>query len=182
MNRPDFDTIINRRGTGSYKWDDQPAAPADTLHLWVADMDFRCAEPITNALQRRVEHGIFGYTYVSDDYYDAVTDWFSARHGWNIDRGSIIYTSGVVPAISAIIKAMTHPGDMVITQTPAYNCFFSSTVTTTVCWLRIRLSMTTDAIQSTLNALRNWPPTLAAGFCFSAILTTHRDAFGLPTN
>ena len=126
MNRPDFDTIINRRGTGSYKWDDQPAAPADTLHLWVADMDFRCAEPIINALQRRVEHGIFGYTYVSDDYYDAVTDWFSARHGWNIDRGSIIYTSGVVPAISAIIKAMTHPGDMVITQTPAYNCFFSS--------------------------------------------------------
>lgn len=126
MNRPDFDSIIDRRETGSYKWDDEPDAPADMLPLWVADMDFRCAEPIIEALRRRVDHGIFGYTYVPDAYYDAVTRWFSRRHGWNIDRRSMIYTSGVVPAVSAIIKAMTNPGDIVITQTPAYNCFFSS--------------------------------------------------------
>ena len=84
------------------------------------------ADAIIDALQKRVAHGIFGYTRVPDAYYDAVTSWFSRRHGWNIDREWIIYTSGVVPAVSAVIKALTVPGDKVIVQTPVYNCFFSS--------------------------------------------------------
>lgn len=119
----DFDKTIDRRATNSYKWD---SAPGGVLPMWVADMDFRTASAIIDALQKRVAHGIFGYTRVPDAYYDAVTSWFSRRHGWDIDREWIIYTSGVVPAVSAVIKAMTVPGDKVIVQTPVYNCFFSS--------------------------------------------------------
>lgn len=119
----DFDKTIDRRATNSYKWD---SAPEGVLPMWVADMDFRTAPAIIDALQKRVAHGIFGYTRVPDAYYDAVTSWFSRRHGWDIDRERIIYTSGVVPAVSAVIKALTVPGDKVIVQTPVYNCFFSS--------------------------------------------------------
>lgn len=119
----DFDKTIDRRATNSYKWD---SAPEGALPMWVADMDFRTAPAIIDVLQKRVAHGIFGYTRVPDAYYDAVTSWFSRRHGWNIDREWIIYTSGVVPAVSAVIKALTVPGDKVIVQTPVYNCFFSS--------------------------------------------------------
>ncbi len=120
----DFDHINERRGTGSYKWDS--AAGCNVLPLWVADMDFRTAPAIVDALRRRVDQGIFGYTLVGDSYYSSVTDWFAQRHGWSIDRDWIIYTSGVVPAISAVIKALTRPGDAVLTLTPVYNCFFSS--------------------------------------------------------
>lgn len=120
----DFDKQISRRGTNSYKWDS--AKTEDVLPMWVADMDFHTAPAIVEALHRRVEHGIFGYTRVPDSYYDAVTGWFARRHGFQIDREWIIYTSGVVPALSAIIKALTHPGDKVLIQTPVYNCFFSS--------------------------------------------------------
>lgn len=120
----DFDKIIPRRGTNSYKWD--TAEEEDMLPMWVADMDFRTAPAIVDALKRRVEHGIFGYTKVPAAYYDSVVNWFARRHGWTIDKDWIIYTSGVVPALSAVIKALTSPGDKVLVQTPVYNCFFSS--------------------------------------------------------
>ena len=119
-----FDELISRRGTNSYKWDS--AADAGVLPLWVADMDFRTAPAITEALARRVAHGIFGYTRVPEAYYNAVTGWFARRHGWHFKKEWMIYTSGVVPAISAIIKALARPGDKVLVQTPVYNCFFSS--------------------------------------------------------
>lgn len=122
--RYDFDEPVSRRGTDSFKWDS--AANGDVLPMWVADMDFRTAPAIVEALRRRVEHGIFGYTWVPDTYYDSVVRWFARRHGWMIDRQWIIYTSGVVPAISAVIKALTVPGDKVLVQPPVYNCFFSS--------------------------------------------------------
>ena len=122
--RYDFDTIVPRRGTNSYKWD--TPEEENVLPMWVADMDFRTAPAILEALQRRVAHGIFGYTKVPETYYDAVVRWFESRHRWQIDPRWIIYTSGVVPALSAIIKALTAPGDKVIVQTPAYNCFYSS--------------------------------------------------------
>lgn len=120
----DFDEIIPRRGTNSYKWD----TPAEdgVLPMWVADMDFRTAPAVVDALRRRAEHGIFGYTKVPDAYYRAIVGWFSRRHGWTIDPQTIIYTTGVVPAFSAAIKAMTRPGDRVLVMTPAYNCFYSS--------------------------------------------------------
>lgn len=120
----DFDKIIDRRGTNCVKWDS--ADNQDVLPMWVADMDFRTAPAIIEALRRRVDHGVFGYTRVPQSYYDAVTGWFARRHEWNIDKDWIIYTSGVVPALSAIIKALTVPGDKVLIQAPVYNCFFSS--------------------------------------------------------
>lgn len=122
--RFDFDKITPRRGTNSYKWDS--AADDDVLPMWVADMDFQTAPCIIEALRKRVEHGIFGYTRVPEEYYDAVVSWFSRRHEWQIQREWFIYTSGVVPAISAVIKALAKPGDKILTLTPVYNCFFSS--------------------------------------------------------
>lgn len=118
-----FDKIISRRGTNSYKWDSGPAEK-DILPLWVADMDFRTAPAIIDALENRVKHGIFGYVRVPDEYYKAVIRWFERRHNWHIEKEWIIYTSGVVPAISAVIKALAEPGDGVVVQTPVYNCFF----------------------------------------------------------
>lgn len=119
-----FDNIPDRRGSGSYKWDssDDPAM----IPLWVADMDFRTAPCIIDALRERVDHGVFGYTLVDDSYYEALKGWFARRHGYQIDSKMVIYTSGVVPAISAIIKALVKEGEGVIVQTPVYNCFFSS--------------------------------------------------------
>lgn len=120
----DFSRPTERRGTDSYKWDSAPET--DIIPLWVADMDFETFPCITEALQRRVAHGIFGYTRVPEAYYEAVCKWFGKHHGWHINREHIIYTSGVVPAVSAVIKALTLPGDQVIVQGPVYNCFFSS--------------------------------------------------------
>ena len=120
----DFDHPVSRRGTNSYKWDSTD--DADMLPLWVADMDFQTAPAITEALAQRVAHGIFGYTRVPDEYYQSVIHWFADKHGFNMQKDWIIYTSGVVPAISAIIKSLTNPGDKVLVQTPVYNCFFSS--------------------------------------------------------
>lgn len=120
----DFDKIIPRRGTNSYKWDTPEAE--GVLPMWVADMDFRTAPAVVRAVERRAAHGIYGYTKVPDAYYEAVVGWFAGRHGWRINPDWMVYTSGVVPAVSAIIQALTEPGDRVIVQTPAYNCFFSS--------------------------------------------------------
>ena len=120
----DFSRPTDRRGTDSYKWDSAPET--DIIPLWVADMDFETFPGITEALERRVAHGIFGYTRVPEAYYEAVCNWFGKHHGWHINREDIIYTSGVVPAVSAVIKALTLPGDQVIVQGPVYNCFFSS--------------------------------------------------------
>lgn len=120
----DFDKIVDRRHSGSYKWDS--SADADMIPLWVADMDFQTAPCVIDALRRRVEHGVYGYTLVDGDYYVALKRWFNDRHGYDINTNNVVYTSGVVPAISAVIKALTKPGDGVIVQTPVYNCFFSS--------------------------------------------------------
>ena len=120
-----FDEIIPRRNTNSVKWDE--AAQDDIIPLWVADMDFRVLPQITEALRQRVDHGVFGYTHVPDSYYEAVIRWFKDRHGLQgVKPSDIIYTSGVVPAISAIVRGLTLPGDKVLVQTPVYNCFFSS--------------------------------------------------------
>lgn len=119
-----FDEIIPRRGTNSYKWD--TTKEENVLPMWVADMDFRAAPVIVEALRRRVEHGIFGYASVPDTYYEAIINWFDRRHAWQIEKEWIIYTTGAVPALSAIIKALTSPQDKVLVQAPVYNCFFSS--------------------------------------------------------
>lgn len=124
MMKYDFDEVVPRRGTDSYKWDS--ASRPDVLPMWVADMDFRTAPAVVEALRKRVEHGVFGYARVPQAYYDAVIGWFGRRHGWQIRREWIVYTTGVVPALSAVIQALTAPGDKVLVQSPVYNCFFSS--------------------------------------------------------
>ncbi len=116
-----FDEIVDRRNTESVKWDLYPGA----LPMWVADMDFRIAPEIQEALQRRLNHGVFGYELVPDSYFEAIGRWFSRRHGWEgILRENIVPTTGVIAAYSAAIKAMTVPGDKVLVQTPCYNAFF----------------------------------------------------------
>ena len=119
-----FDKIVPRRNSNSYKWDS--STNDQVLPFWVADMDFRTAPSVIEALEKRVRHGIFGYTKVPQAYFDAVTGWFERRHNFSFHREWTLFTTGVVPALSAIIKALTAPGDKVMAQTPVYNCFFSS--------------------------------------------------------
>ena len=120
----DFDELVERRGTNCVKWDESPSD--DVIPLWVADMDFRVAPAIQNALEQRVAHGVFGYNIVPESYYEAVISWFRRRHQWEIQRQWILYTTAVVPAMSCVIKALTMPGEKVLILSPAYNCFFSS--------------------------------------------------------
>ena len=117
-----FDSINNRVGTNSVKWDIHP----DVIPMWVADMDFQVLPELKEALSKRVDEGIFGYTLVPESYYEAIINWFDRRHHWHIDRSWILYTSGVIPAMAAALKAFTLPGEKVLIQTPVYNCFFSS--------------------------------------------------------
>lgn len=118
-----FDERIERRGTHCVKWDESPKG---VIPMWVADMDFAVAPAIQEAIRQRASHPIFAYTIVEDDYYDAVISWFRHRHQWNISREHILYTTGVVPGISCVIKALTLPGEKVLILSPDYNCFFSS--------------------------------------------------------
>jgi cystathionine beta-lyase len=133
MSKFNFDEIINRRGTGCVKWDEQAplqsedrALSGDMIPLWVADMDFKAAPAIQEAIRKRAEHGVFGYTVVEEPYYEAIISWFKRRHDWTICREEILYTTGVVPAMSVAIKALTMPGEKVLILSPDYNCFFSS--------------------------------------------------------
>ena len=125
-----FDELIERRGTGCVKWDTPPLQSEGSgeavIPLWVADMDFAVAPAIQKAIKQRAEHPVFGYTHVQDDYYEAVISWFKRRHQWTIEREWILYTIGVVPAMSVAIKALTMPGEKVLILSPDYNCFFSS--------------------------------------------------------
>jgi len=118
-----FDEIINRRGTSCVKWDE---CAEGTIPMWVADMDFAVAPAIQEAIRQRAAHPVFAYTVVGDDYYDAIISWFHRRHQWNISREHILYTTGVIPAMSCAIKALTMPGEKVLILSPDYNCFFSS--------------------------------------------------------
>ena len=119
-----FDEIIERRNTGCVKWDEK--TDSNIIPLWVADMDFAVAPAIQEAIKRRAQHPVFGYTHVQDDYYEAVISWFKRRHQWHIQRDWVLYTTGVVPAMSVAVKALTMPGEKVLILSPDYNCFFSS--------------------------------------------------------
>ena len=123
MGKYNFDEFVNRRGTNSVKWDEEKED--GIIPLWVADMDFLAAPAIRRAVEERAKHGVFGYAIVGDSYYDAITNWFKRRHNWEIERDWIIYTTGVIPAISATIHALAMPGEKVLIQTPVYNCFYS---------------------------------------------------------
>lgn len=119
----DLQEKVDRFGSDSVKWMNPDP---ELIPMWVADMDFKVAPFIIDALQKRVQHGIFGYVNVPDSYYQAVIDWFDRRRGWKIEKDWIQYIPAVVPAISCVIKAFTQPGDKVVINSPAYNCFYSS--------------------------------------------------------
>ena len=119
----EFEKVVPRRGTNCVKWD---KVPEGVLPMWVADMDFETAPCVQEAVRRRADHGVFGYTAVPESYYKSVCDWFARRHGWRPQPEWIIYCPGLVPAMSACISAFTNPGDKVIIMSPVYNCFFSS--------------------------------------------------------
>ena len=119
-----FDEVVDRHNSLSVKWD--LCKDPEVIPMWVADMDFKAAPFIMDAVRSRVEHGVFGYTQVPDSYYKAVCDWFQRRRGWKIEPEWIQYICGIVPAISVGIEALSEPGDNVLFSAPAYNCFYSS--------------------------------------------------------
>ena len=133
-----FDEIIPRRGTNCVKWDECP--DPEMLPLWVADMDFQAAPCIRRALQRRLDHGVFGYALVPESYYEAVIQWFSRRHGWTMQRDHILYTTGVVPAIAAILRAHTIPSEKVL-PAPSFTKTIPIASTSTTLSVRLQKRM-----------------------------------------
>lgn len=118
----DFDRIIDRRRTDSLKWD----VAENELPMWVADMDFETAPAIREAIATRAAHGIYGYTVLPDAWYDAYIGWWQKQHGFTMERDWLIFCTGVVPAISSIVRKLTTPAEKVLVMTPVYNIFFNS--------------------------------------------------------
>lgn len=118
----DFKTRVDRRNTGSMKWD----VAEHELPMWVADMDFRTAPGITESIVKRAKQGVFGYTVLTDEWYQAYQSWWRERHHFAIERDWLIFCTGVVPAISSIVRKMTTVGENVLVMTPVYNIFFNS--------------------------------------------------------
>lgn len=122
----DFDKIINRRNTASYKWDqaENLFGSTDVLPMWVADMDFEAPPEVLEAIKNRAAHGVFGYSFRTDGYYEAIMNWQKTRHGWDIKKEWITSSPGVVTALSLAIETLTEPGDKIILQSPVYYPFY----------------------------------------------------------
>lgn len=118
----DFDKIYDRRNTGSLKWD----ITEKELPMWVADMDFQTAPAVLRAMEERLRTGIFGYTVITEEWYEAVIGWWSRRHHLTIQKDWLTFCTGVVPAVTCAVKRMTNVGDQVLVQTPVYDIFFHS--------------------------------------------------------
>lgn len=125
MERYDFDKIIERRGTGALKTDvlKERYGDADLLPLWVADMDFETPQFITDALRKRLEHSLFGYTVEPEDYRPAIVDWIASHHGWQVEPDWLSYIPGVVKGIGMVLNVFVKPDEKVIIQTPVYHPF-----------------------------------------------------------
>ncbi|WP_342601924.1 MalY/PatB family protein [Peribacillus sp. FSL E2-0159] len=121
----DFDKEIDRYNTSSYKWDEAERMFGEkgVLPMWTADMDFRSPTFIIDAIKRRAEHGIFGYTVKTESYNEAVAGWMKRRHNWNIEKDWICFSPGIAPALSFIVQAFTQPGDKIVIQPPVYYPF-----------------------------------------------------------
>ncbi len=117
----DFDTIVDRRQTASLKWD----VAEKELPMWVADMDFMTAPEIREAVLKRAEHGVFGYSIVPEEWYQAYLSWWERRHGFLMEKEWLMFCTGVIPAISSIVRKLTTPAEKVVIQTPVYNIFFN---------------------------------------------------------
>ncbi|GAB6991615.1 MalY/PatB family protein [Paenibacillus pini] len=126
LNKHDFNEVVNRKMTAAEKWDgmERVFGVTDVLPLWVADMDFKAPASVIEAIEKRVEHGVFGYTLQTHDYKLSVAQWMQKRHQWTIDMDWIVFSPGVVPALSFAVQAFTEPGDKVLIQTPVYPPFY----------------------------------------------------------
>lgn len=124
----DFDRIIDRRQTGSVKWDfnQRIFGREDILPLWVADMDFQAPQAVIEALVRRAKHGVYGYSDGMDGYYEALNTWLRKRHGWEIQKDWVIFSPGIVFALFQLVQSLTKPGDKVLLQSPVYPPFFQA--------------------------------------------------------
>lgn len=120
----DFDTVVDRRQSDSIKWDCGP----NELPMWVADMDFKTAPEIIEAFKKRIDHGVFGYSDYGDEWYSAYINWWSRRHGIEYKRDDLIFCTGVIPALSSIVRKLTTPNENVVILTPVYNIFFNSII------------------------------------------------------
>ncbi len=120
----DFDILTDRLGTASLKWDVKDGE----LPMWVADMDFPTAPSVRAAIERRAAHGIYGYTLVTDEWYDAYINWWSSRHGLNMEKDRLIFTTGVIPALSTAVRKFTTPAERIVVLSPVYNIFYNSII------------------------------------------------------
>ena len=125
MGEFNFDEVIDRSGTNSLKWEN---SGSNGLPMWVADMDFKTAPCITEAVMKRAQHGIFGYSVIPEEWENAYIGWWQRRHDFKISREWLIFCTGVVPAISSVVRKITTVGEKVLIQTPVYNIFFNSIV------------------------------------------------------
>ena len=125
----DFDQIIDRSRNHSAKYDERKKkfGTDDVIPLWIADMDFKTAQPIIDALKARAEEGIWGYTARPDSYFEAIRGWQKRRNGWDIDPSLMSFSLGVVQSISAMVKLFTPEGGSVLIQTPVYSEFYDMT-------------------------------------------------------
>lgn len=120
----DFDKPVDRRGSGSVKWD----VADGELPMWVADMDFETAPLVKEAVMKVAAHGVYGYTDVTEEYFKAISDFWAERHGYRFKTSDMVYVSGVVAAISAAVRKLTTPAENVVIQSPVYNVFYNSTL------------------------------------------------------
>lgn len=118
----DFDHIVDRRGTWATKWD----VAQNELPMWIADMDFPTAPEIVAAIEKRAAHGVYGYTDLPEAWYEAVAGWWERRHGFHLEREWLLFSTGVVPTVSSVVRKLTTPGEDVLTLTPVYDIFFHS--------------------------------------------------------
>ena len=123
-----FDEGVNRAGTNCEKWDERKEVfgTEDVLPMWVADMDFAAPQPVIDALSRRVAHGAFGYTAITDADYEAVTGWVKRRHNLEIEKSDVLFSPGVVDSLRIAVAAVTQPGDTAVILTPVYGPFYAS--------------------------------------------------------
>lgn len=120
----DFDRVIDRRNTNSYKWDSEK----DVLPLWVADMDFETAPCVKEAIVKKAQFGIFGYSIYGEEWEQSYISWWKRRHNFEIKGEWLIFTTGIIPAISTCVRKLTTAAEKVLVQTPCYNIFFNSIV------------------------------------------------------
>lgn len=126
----EFEQVIDRKNTRSVKWGNISAVygledASDVLPMWIADMDFKAPEPVIEAMRERLDHGIFGYSYICSACKDAVRNWLSERHGWETKNEWMLFHHGVVPAIATVVETFTNKGDNIVITSPVYPPFFN---------------------------------------------------------